>query len=1203
MAVLKTQCPECDAKLRLSVDGPGDHDVECPKCGHEFTAALDEDDAPAKTDGAKKSAKSDTAERAAKGKAKGDKAGKKVKAAKSRDDDDEDDDDEDEKPKKKKKGAAADGGKTKLIVAGVAVAVLVLGAIGGIVYAVRDKPAKNTDTQAAVTPVVNPVVPGPTPPVGQTPNPGVVPAPGTIPGNGPKPPPVDPKKEPPEGKFPPLPPPPKIKISSGSLVTSEKPVTRISPLVPLAPDEDPFVRAKDFKPDGPLPTLPKLPDAKLRPLLSLDAGGHTALIGKVFFSPKGNRIITTGADKAVRFWDTATNETVRTVRFPAGPGKEGSLVAAAMARNGKKLAVSGYPVGTVATGKVPIYLLSPETGDLIKRLDMGTAAVTALHFSNDGNRLAVGCENGFIQLLDVTPGKEREIGKVRPSDATILEVRYNPSPKVNVFATLGDDRWVQLWDMSKNTLIRDFPIRGVGPTTLAWSNDGQTLAVGTSSGRIVLCTLDGKIIDPPLPAILKDAKPVPIIELQFMAGDRDIAVVGGNSFAGIIDSNTGAVRVPFTHHSNNVASVDVSADGSRIVTSGGNQQETFVWDADKGTVLNRFAGAGSGVWAIGWAKDGKSLAWGNSNARPEKDAELPLQHTFRLDDFGVGNPPDPSKYTQVLTEDGHVKVTTKSPLFLVQTTGREPEVMILTSGDKLDKIYSATCLPKGNAVVVAGANSLALFNPATAREIHKFVGHTGNVLCVTPSPDGRYFATGSSDQTIRIWQRDQNEPLLSIFVAGRDWIAWTPQGYYACSGQGERLMAWQVTAANSKVPQAHPAERFRASMYQPALLKYIIPAGDLPRAMAMAQKFDKALALTNNVADVLPPEVVLDGFGEGELKVEKDTLTVKAKATSAKHPITAMRLLVNGRPFQGSAGVKRFETPQKEAEATWEVPLPPGTHTVAVIADSPVSKGMSKVGIAVRPGVIPKPNLYVLAVAVGDYQFINKLPNAASDAPLLANALQQHSKSVFNKIEVKVLTDKMASKKGILEGMDWLKSKMTPQDVGIVSFSGHGTRDLFGNFYLCPWDMRSDDEDCATALSGNEFKKRLENMPGRLVAILDACHSGVVTDKEKPPQTDSLVRDLTAEDSGVIVMCASGGREYAIEDNRTKAGYYTFGLAEGLAGHADIDGDGYIYIHELDIYASARVKQLSEGKQNPTLGRPSSVRPFPIAKVEKPIAP
>src|SRR5207302_1137336 len=129
-------------------------------------------------------------------------------------------------------------------------------------------------------------------------------------------------------------------------------------------------------------------------------------------------------------------------------------------------------------------------------------------------------------------------------------------------------------------------------------------------------------------------------------------------------------------------------------------------------------------------------------------------------------------------------------------------------------------------------------------------------------------------------------------------------------------IAWQVNAAATtgagagKGPQVHPAERFRASMYQPAMLKYVVPAGDLPRAMAMAVKYDKALLATTSVADVLPPEVTLDGFGETEVKVEKDVLTVKASAKSPKHPITAMRLLVNGRPFQGAAGVKKFDNPQ-----------------------------------------------------------------------------------------------------------------------------------------------------------------------------------------------------------------------------------------------------------------------------------------------------
>jgi hypothetical protein len=502
-----------------------------------------------------------------------------------------------------------------------------------------------------------------------------------------------------------------------------------------------------------------------------------------------------------------------------------------------------------------------------------------------------------------------------------------------------------------------------------------------------------------------------------------------------------------------------------------------------------------------------------------------------------------------------------------------------------------------------------MVTPSTLQVSKTFVGHSGNVLCVTPSPDSRYFATGSGDQTIRIWARDRDEPLLSIFVAGREWIAWTPQGFYSCSAQGERLIAWQINAGNVKFPQVHPAARFRPSMSQPALLKYVVPAGNLPLAMAMAQKYDKALVQTTSVADVLPPEVALDGFTDGtELKMDKDkeTLTVKARATSTKHPITAMRLLVDGRPFNGAAGVKRFDkaVPNTPTEVTWEVPLLPGSHTVAVIADTPVSKGMSKVGLVARAGDPPKPNLYVLAIGVSEYpKGVGALNYCATDAELLEKTFREKSKAVFANIETKLLTNKAATKQGIREGFDWLKSKMTAKDVGIVSFSGHGTRDPFGRFYLCPADIDPTAEDpAASCLSGDEFKSRLDNMPGRLVAILDACHSGTVADKERPQaRADNLVRDLTAEDSGVIVMCASLGREYAIESKVTKAGFYTLGLVEGMSGYGDVDGDGTVYIHELDMYATARVRQLSMGRQNPTLGRPPTIKPFPIAKIDKPV--
>ncbi len=1211
MPVLRVQCPECDAKLRLDVEGTDDNEVECPKCGHEFVAGVGDDEPLPK---ATKTKKSGTNEARRTGSGKASKSGTKIKAAKRNDDDDDDD-----TPRRKKKRGAAEGGSSKVLVAGAIAAVLAIGGAGTLIFAftAKDKPAKSGDTPvAANTPTKPDSVPGQNPP--QTappvplPNPATNSGPGANP--GPKPPgapstgpapPQPPKKEETELAIA-LPPPPKIRMS-GSLVTTDKPVVRAPTIPPLAPDEDPFVRAKDFKPDGPLPALPALPPHAQRPLLTLEAGGHTDSIGKVFFTPKGDQVITIARDKAVRIWDPATNEALKTIRFPAGPGKEGSLLAAAISRTGKQLAVAGEPLEGVKKNKVPIYIVTLDGSAPVKALNVAATAVRSLHYSNDGKWLAVGCEKGQIQIVELAKGTA-DTSPGTEDMPPVVEVKFNPnlSPKLKKLVALDLANTVELWSFPAQLPPQRklFGIKAIGtPLTLAWSNDGRTLAVGTTAGEIMLGTDDGQLVKT-LPQLKVDGKALVVRQLQFLPGNGEIAVAGHNGvngWAGIIDSESGVVRVAFKQHSNAISGLDVAPDGTRVVTSGGSQHETFVWSATDAKVINRFIGGGNAVWSIAWAKDGKSIAWGHSNERNENH-EGKLEHTFRLDQLGLGSPPDVSKYTQLVTSDDKVKLLTLNHAFLVQTAGRDPLPMLLNDGEK---IYAATVLPTRNAVAVAGAQTLALVNPTSGREIYKFVGHTGNVLCVTPSPDGKYFATGSTDQTIRIWRREHDEPVLSIFVAGREWIAWTAQGYYACSGQGERLIAWQTPAGPGKVPLVHPAERFRASMYQPALLKYVVPTGDLPRAMAMAQKYDKALVQTTSVSDVLPPEVALEGFGETEVKIDQDTLTVKASAKSVKHPITAMRLLVNGRPYQGTAGVKRFETPQNAAEATWEVSLKPGTYTFAVIADSPVSKGMSKVGVAVRSGTVPKPNLYVLAVGVGAYQSkgISKLRYAASDATLLADALKAHSKTVFNTIEVKVLTDQAATKKGILEGMDWLKSKLTAQDVGIVSFSGHGTRDpLFGDFYLCPVDMDAADENFSTGLSGKLFKDRLDNMPGRLVAIIDACHSGVVAEKEQPlGGADNLVRDLTAEDSGVIVMCASAGREYSIESPLTKAGFYTFGLVEGLAGHGDIDGDGAVYIHELDMYATARARQLSGGRQNPTLGRPASVRPFVIAKVDKPV--
>jgi len=185
------------------------------------------------------------------------------------------------------------------------------------------------------------------------------------------------------------------------------------------------------------------------------------------------------------------------------------------------------------------------------------------------------------------------------------------------------------------------------------------------------------------------------------------------------------------------------------------------------------------------------------------------------------------------------------------------------------------------------------------------------------------------------------------------------------------------------------------------------------------------------------------------------------------------------------------------------------------------------------------------------------------------------------------------------QGLAWLQKVMTPRDVAVISFSGHGARDDDGNFFLVPVDVQVNDP--GTLFSGDKFKEALANLPGKVVCLLDACHSGTVAEEGpivKPGRPDDLIRDLVNDEYGVVVMCSSLGSEYSMESSETRAGFFTLSIVEGLAGKADLNGDSYIYIHELNYYAGQRVQQLSGGKQNPTTGRPPGIRTFPLAKAQ-----
>lgn len=418
-------------------------------------------------------------------------------------------------------------------------------------------------------------------------------------------------------------------------------------------------------------------------------------------------------------------------------------------------------------------------------------------------------------------------------------------------------------------------------------------------------------------------------------------------------------------------------------------------------------------------------------------------------------------------------------------------------------------------------------------------------------------------------------------------------------------MGWQINNGPGRLATFHPCARFRRSLHRPDVIARLLETGDAAKALELADKDRGKPTQHVEIGQVLPPTVTIVSPQQSVLEVKDAKVVVKAVAESAgPQPITSMQLMLDGRPYEGQRGIRALRPEEKSrAEKEWTVELTPGTHFLSVVALTPASKATSDLlEVSYRPAVAPppsdtRPGLYVLAVGIDAYPGDLRLACAANDAKELEQSFKKHSPSLFREVKTKLLLDKEATRAGILGGFQWLKDRVKSHDVAIIFYAGHGHKDQDGRFFLLSVDM-DPSRLAETAVTGEELKKQLSDLPGRVLLMLDACHAGAIGAKIKNAAagTDDLARELADEDCGVVMMCAAMGKEESREDDAVKHGFFTLALIEGLSGKADYDKDGFIHLTELDLYIGNRVVSLSKDLQHPVVAKPTTIRSFALAK-------
>ena len=159
--------------------------------------------------------------------------------------------------------------------------------------------------------------------------------------------------------------------------------------------------------------------------------------------------------------------------------------------------------------------------------------------------------------------------------------------------------------------------------------------------------------------------------------------------------------------------------------------------------------------------------------------------------------------------------------------------------------------------------------------------------------DGRFVVVAYGDGTIRWLRLSDGEEVLALFVNAktREWVLWTPQGYYASSVAGDQNIGWQLNKGWDQAGELVTAAQLKKHFYRPDVIKRAFDLADAGAAVRKAGLSGFKLAdLTNHT----PPKFRIADPGD-KSRADRSPVSVKLELAATDDPVTGFDVTVNGR--------------------------------------------------------------------------------------------------------------------------------------------------------------------------------------------------------------------------------------------------------------------------------------------------------------------
>lgn len=887
-------------------------------------------------------------------------------------------------------------------------------------------------------------------------------------------------------------------------------------------------------------------------ILEIEGGGHTGRINKLI-TTKNKDIITCSGDKTIKIWNKE-GKLIRRIDGQIGLGNEGQIFAMALSPDEKYLAVGGYMStfdGLNHMQVASIRLYDYENGKLLRLLQSHTNVILGLSFSHEGKYLLSGSHDKTVKLWDL--GSFTPIQTINFHTSPVYDVKFIKKDNKELIVSVGLDNKIALHSLD-------------GKLLGSYTHSGELEYISTKENEIATCGGGNEILifDSSLNLKTKIKSETKPSGLSYSHDGRHLITgASGAPYAvNIYDTANSYSRIAtFNKHSNLTNAVGFM-DNIKAVSAGGTDFEINIWNINDQSIKTSIIGDGKAVWEV--AIGNRGIAWSNKRKMLEKYINMSSKDIFTVTDYTLFKQIDSTGLSH--SKGGESKyadaVLTIKPYgtFIIKDT---------TNGQR----HRSYGWWNDNIISAGNDGKLKIYNKQ-ATEVANLIGHNGDVLSL--ALDGDRLVSGSSDQTIRVWDLGaikkgvrELRPTVSIFIGSdNEWVMWTPDGFFNASKNGAKYIGYHINRGAEKEAEFVRVDKLYNAFYRPDLVEKAL------RGESLAE-----YAASINI------QKLLEGGFAPRVGIKTHSQDSKARDMELKLEVCDkgggydnLTLMLNGMPIsvldKNRAIKLKASTPIQDAcyEFTHLISLTGGVNNIGFKATNKtatIESNTDEVQINYIGAVSAKPTLHILAVGIDKYRDGDlQLKYSVADAKELSKSIQNSAKGLFEKVYSYELLDKDVTKDNIIKKFAEIGAKTARNDVFVLYIAGHGITDkLTGSYYYLPVDFRYKNDESVRNLgiSQEDFKLALSKIQAmKSITLIDTCNSGSFAEAiaSRGVLQKTAIDKLTRA-TGRATLVASSKDQVALEGFEGH-GVFTYTLMEALNGKAYKNGK--ITIKQLATY-------------------------------------